>query len=65
MHWDPLPPGTSSASYDLAALFALPAVAGADLFRESSSPDAFLHQEPAYARWTPHIHTRALMALHL
>jgi tRNA threonylcarbamoyladenosine biosynthesis protein TsaB len=55
-HWDPLPPGTSSTSYDLASLLALPEVAGADLFRESASPDAFLHQEPAYARWTPHIH---------
>jgi tRNA threonylcarbamoyladenosine biosynthesis protein TsaB len=55
-HWDPLPPGASSTPYDLGALLALPAVAGADLFRDSPSPDAFLHQEPAYARWTPHIH---------
>ncbi len=55
-HWDPLPAGTRAAPYDLAALFDLPAVAGSDLFRESASPDAFLHQEPSYAKWTPQIH---------
>jgi len=42
--------------YDLAALFALPAVADADLFRPSPAPDAFLHEEPAYAKWVPQIH---------
>jgi len=55
-HWAPLPTGTSGASYDLAALFALPQVADADLFRETATPDAFLHQEPTYAKWTPQIH---------
>ncbi len=54
--WEPLPAGTTTASYDLAALFALPSVADADLFREAPEPDAFLHQEPTYARWTPQIH---------
>jgi tRNA threonylcarbamoyladenosine biosynthesis protein TsaB len=55
-HWDPLPPGTGTASYDLAALFALAPVANADLFRPAGEPDAFLHQEPSYAKWTPQIH---------
>lgn len=55
-HWDPLPPGTAAAPYDLASLFALPAVAGADLFRETRAPDAFLHGEPSYSKWVPQIH---------
>lgn len=54
--WDPLPEGTTTTSYDLSALFKLPAVADADLFREGPEPDAFQHQEPAYARWVPQIH---------
>jgi tRNA threonylcarbamoyladenosine biosynthesis protein TsaB len=55
-HWDPLPPGTAATSYDLAALLAMPGVAGADLFRGTTGPDAFLHGEPAYAKWIPQIH---------
>ncbi len=55
-HWDPLPPGTAITSYDLASLFALPGVAAADLFRETHSPDAFLHGEPSYSKWVPQIH---------
>jgi tRNA threonylcarbamoyladenosine biosynthesis protein TsaB len=55
-HWDPLPPGTSTTRYDLAKIFSMPPVYDADLFREAPSPDAFLHREPEYAKWTPHIH---------
>jgi tRNA threonylcarbamoyladenosine biosynthesis protein TsaB len=55
-HWDPLPAGTQLTPYDLADLFKLPAVAGADLFRESAEPDAFLHREPEYLKWVPQIH---------
>jgi len=54
--WEPLPEGATTTSYDLASLLAMPSVAGADLFREAPHPDAFLHQEPAYAKWTPQIH---------
>jgi tRNA threonylcarbamoyladenosine biosynthesis protein TsaB len=54
--WQPLPAGATTESYDLAALFARPSVAEADLFREAPEPDAFLHQEPTYAKWTPQIH---------
>jgi tRNA threonylcarbamoyladenosine biosynthesis protein TsaB len=55
-HWGLLPPGTATTPYVLASLLALPSVASADLFRETPAPDAFLHQEPAYAKWTPQIH---------
>ena len=55
-HWEALPPGTATAPYDLATLFSSPAVADADLFRETREPDAFLHQEPSYAKWVPQIH---------
>jgi tRNA threonylcarbamoyladenosine biosynthesis protein TsaB len=54
--WDPLPAGATTASYDLAKLFLIPSVAAADIFRAAPEPDAFLHQEPAYAKWTPRIH---------
>jgi tRNA threonylcarbamoyladenosine biosynthesis protein TsaB len=53
-HWSPLPSDVASTSYSLAEL--LPRIAHADLFREADAPDAFLHEEPSYATWTPHIH---------
>lgn len=53
-HWTPLPAGVTSTSYSLDQL--LPAVADADLFRETAAPDAFLHEEPSYVTWTPQIH---------
>jgi tRNA threonylcarbamoyladenosine biosynthesis protein TsaB len=55
-HWDPLPAGTATTPYDMASLLALPSVAQADLFHEAAAPDAFQHQERAYAKWTPQIH---------
>ncbi len=55
-HWEPLPPGTATVPYDLAALLARPGVAQADLFRATAEPDAFLHRAPSYADWTPQIH---------
>lgn len=55
-NWEPLPAGTAVIPYALANLFAMPLVAGAELFRETSTPDAFLHQEPAYSKWVPQIH---------
>ena len=55
-HWDPLPEGTATTPYDLAALMAAPSVAAAGLFREAPDPDAFLHQERSYAKWVPQIH---------
>lgn len=55
--WSPLPAQTKMTSYDLVAL--LPRVAGADLFRATDAPDAFLHEDPSYKTWTPHIHGAA------
>lgn len=53
-HWTPLPAGVTRVSYSLAEL--LPRVAEHDLFRATDAPDAFLHEEPNYATWTPQIH---------
>jgi len=55
-HWAPLPEGVPTTSYRLESLLALPTVAQADLFRSVQDPDAFLHEEPAYATWSPQIH---------
>ena len=52
--WSPLPAGVTQVPYSLADL--LPRVADADLFRATDAPDAFLHEEPSYATWTPQIH---------
>jgi tRNA threonylcarbamoyladenosine biosynthesis protein TsaB len=53
-HWSPLPAKVTRVPYSLAEL--LPRVADADLFRATEEPDAFLHEEPNYATWTPQIH---------
>ena len=53
-HWSPLPPGVTRVPYSLAGL--LPQVADLDLFHATAAPDAFLHEEPSYATWTPQIH---------
>lgn len=52
--WTPLPANLRRTPYDLADL--LLAVADVDLFQPTDSPDAFLHEEPAYATWTPQVH---------
>ncbi len=52
--WAAPPAPVRPTGYDLAAL--LPNVAGADLFRAAGAPDAFLHEDPSYKTWTPHIH---------
>lgn len=53
-HWTPLPAGVTSTPYSLPDL--LGRVETRDLFRPTSHPDAFLHEEPNYATWTPQIH---------
>jgi tRNA threonylcarbamoyladenosine biosynthesis protein TsaB len=55
--WSALPAQARMTGYDLAAL--LPRVAGADLFRATDAPDAFLHEDPSYKTWTPRIHRAA------
>lgn len=53
-HWSVLPGGVTQVPYHIADL--LEAAAEADLLRAVEAPDAFLHEEPAYATWTPHVH---------
>ena len=53
-HWSTLPAGVTRTPYHLAEL--LPKIADCDVFRPTDAPDAFLHEEPSYATWTPQIH---------
>lgn len=53
-HWSPLPPGVATTSYDLPSLLARAQEEA--LFTETNEPDAFLHEEPSYVTWTPHVH---------
>jgi tRNA threonylcarbamoyladenosine biosynthesis protein TsaB len=53
-HWTPPPPDLELTPYVLADL--LPRAIDADLFRAVEDPDAFLHEEPQYALWTPGVH---------
>ena len=53
-HWSPLPANVTPVPYLLADL--LPRIWNVDLLRATDSPDAFLHEEPNYVRWTPQIH---------
>ncbi len=54
--WSKLPASlpVRRVPYDLATL--LPQAADACLFHAVESPEAFLHEEPSYALWTPQIH---------
>jgi len=52
--WAAQPAEIKETSYDLATI--LPRVPGADLFRATEAPDAFLHEDPSYLTWTPRIH---------
>lgn len=53
-HWSPLPPQLRETGYVLASL--LPATAAVPLLRRCTEPEAFMHEDPAYATWTPQIH---------
>jgi tRNA threonylcarbamoyladenosine biosynthesis protein TsaB len=55
-HWTALPARVARTSYDLAALWARPQVAEADLLQPTPAPDAFLTEEPTYATWEPKLH---------
>lgn len=52
--WLPLPHNLIRLPYRVDEL--LSRVPDADLFRATDAPDAFLHDEPSYVTWTPHIH---------
>ena len=53
-HWSDLPANVGTTPYSLAEL--LPRIAESDMFRATDAPDAFLHEEPRYAAWSPQIH---------
>jgi tRNA threonylcarbamoyladenosine biosynthesis protein TsaB len=53
-HWTPVPSGTSQTPYLLREHMV--SVVDRDIFRPTDAPDAFLHEEPAYAKWLPQIH---------
>jgi len=53
-HWSALPENTVTTSYDLAEL--LPKAVHEPLFTLTDNPDAYLHTEPSYKQWVPHIH---------
>jgi tRNA threonylcarbamoyladenosine biosynthesis protein TsaB len=52
--WAPPPAGVETVPYPVAELLAR--ASEADLFRPSDPPDAFLHEDPLYAIWTPQVH---------
>jgi len=53
-NWTKLPTDVETVSYNLAEL--LPRTIDVDLYHAKSEPEAFLHEEPSYVTWTPHIH---------
>lgn len=53
-NWTPLPTDVVTTPYDVAALLARTSEAA--IFRSVEAPEAFLHEEPKYATWSPHIH---------
>lgn len=53
-HWSTPPANVKSAPYLLSDL--LPRLLNHNVFQATDAPDAFLHEDPSYARWTPHIH---------
>jgi tRNA threonylcarbamoyladenosine biosynthesis protein TsaB len=54
-HWSALPASSvEHVPYDVPGMLA--ATAGHDLFHPAPEPDAYLHEEPSYATWTPQAH---------
>lgn len=53
-NWTSLPEGVRPTPYSVGDL--LGATAEQDLLRPTPAPDAFLHEEPSYATWTPQVH---------
>ncbi len=53
-HWSKLPAEAGRTPYNLAEM--LTATVDQPLFRPVDAPDAFLHETPAYATWTPQVH---------
>jgi tRNA threonylcarbamoyladenosine biosynthesis protein TsaB len=54
--WSSLPEGTLVAELHYAPAALLAASPDAAFFEPAAEPDAFMHETPAYATWTPQIH---------
>ncbi len=53
-NWTPLPAGVLRLPYDLPELWRR--AQDSDIIRETTAPDAFLHEDPSYVTWTPQVH---------
>ncbi len=54
--WSALPPGIEPRALPWGAAALISASPDAPLFHEAPEPEAFLHEAPAYAAWTPRVH---------
>lgn len=54
--WSALPPGAEPRPLPWSAAALIAAAPAAALFHEAAEPEAFLHEAPAYAPWTPRVH---------
>jgi tRNA threonylcarbamoyladenosine biosynthesis protein TsaB len=54
--WSALPPGEAPRGLPCSAAALLAAAPDEDFFTDAPEPDAFQHEAPDYAAWTPRIH---------
>lgn len=54
--WSALPPGAEPRPLPWSAAALLAAAPDEALFDDAPEPEAFLHEAPAYAAWTPRVH---------
>lgn len=55
-HWSALPSGAALTRIPYVLADLVPKVWDVDLLRMTDAPDAFLHEEPQYVKWTPQVH---------
>lgn len=54
--WSALPAGTEPLPLPWSAAELISAAPDATVFAEAPEPEAFLHDQPSYAAWTPQVH---------
>lgn len=54
--WSALPAGTEPRALPWSASALLCAATDAPFFAEAAEPEAYLHDQPSYAAWTPQVH---------
>lgn len=54
--WSKPPAGVAIRALDYAPATLFSAAPDAELFEAAPEPDAFMHETPAYATWTPRVH---------